>query len=254
MPDAPHKTNQERIEANKLYWNDSALFNSKTWDVAGFIADPTKLAPTVRIDQHALEDVRGKTLPHLQCHFGMDTLSWARLGAKVTGLDISPDAIGIARRLARDTGITATFVESPIYDAPSNLQGQFDIVYTGVGALTWLPDIAAWGKVVAGYVRPGGTFFIRDAHPMLYALDDGRTDGVLSVAHPYFQQDQPVAWESDAVWAGGRKHPPNYSWNHGLGEVFGALTAAGLRIEEFAEHQYMAWQALPQMVEGDDSQ
>ena len=118
-------------------------------------------------------DVRGKTLLHLQCHFGIDTLSWARLGAIVTGADFSPKAIDLATRLAADLGLDARFVESNVYDLPERLEGSFDVVYTSRGVLCWLPDIRGWARVVAHFVKPGGIFFITEAHPIAWALDDG---------------------------------------------------------------------------------
>ena len=127
----------------------------------------------VRLRDYEIEqvgDVRGKTLLHLQCHFGIDTLSWARLGATVTGADFSPKAIDLATRLAADLGLDARFVESNVYDLPERLEGSFDVVYTSRGVLCWLPDIRGWARVVAHFVKPGGIFFITEAHPIAWAL------------------------------------------------------------------------------------
>ena len=119
----------------------------------------------------AVGDVTGRSLLHLQCHFGIDTLSWARLGARVTGADFSPAAIRLARELADDLGFPdARFVESNLYDLPANLEGTFDVVYTSRGVLGWLPDIRGWARVVAHFVAPGGTFFITEIHPVAQRL------------------------------------------------------------------------------------
>ena len=145
-----------------------------------FIADPDYLSDVVAFDRPRLGDLDGLRGVHLQCHIGTDTLSLARLGARVTGLDFSPPALEQARMLARTTGSDTDFVESDVYGAPEVLPpGGFDLVYTGIGALCWLPDIRRWAAVVAELLRPGGRLFIREGHPMLWALDDERDDGVL---------------------------------------------------------------------------
>src|SRR5581483_5137383 len=149
-------------------------------------------------------DVRGKRLLHLQCHFGMDTLNWARLGARVTGLDFSAPAVAQARDLARRIGVAdATFVQSDVYDARSALEGEFDVVYTGIGALCWLPDVRAWARVAASLVAPGGFLYVYEGHPMLWALDAGRDDRQLVVAQPYFERAEPTAWDGAETYVDG---------------------------------------------------
>jgi len=177
---------------NRDYWDDKADFNVATWDVDAFVADPSKLTRIVVADREALGDVRGRSLLHLQCHFGMDTLAWARLGAAVTGVDFSARAVGIATELAARTGLAARFVQADLYAAPSMLQETFDIVYTGGGALCWLPDIRGWAQVVGRMLRPGGAFYIREAHPVLWSLEDERDDAQLVIGRPYFEVAQPI--------------------------------------------------------------
>ena len=178
--------------ANRDYWDGKASFNVGSWDVEGFVADPARLTRIVAVDQEALGDVRGRSLLHLQCHFGMDTLAWARLGAAVTGVDFSPSAIEIAIDLAARTGLAARFVEADLYATPRVLPETFDIVYTGGGALCWLPDIRSWAAVVGRMLRPGGTFYIREAHPVLWSLEDERDDAQLVIGRPYFEVAQPI--------------------------------------------------------------
>jgi SAM-dependent methyltransferase len=239
--------------ANRDYWDDKTRFNVATWDIDAFVADPARLTTIVAADREALGDVRGRSLVHLQCHFGMDTLAWARLGADVTGVDFSPRAIASAINLAARTGLAARFVEADLYATPAALPETFDIVYTGGGALCWLPDIRAWAQVVGRMLRPGGTFYIREAHPVLWSLEDERDDRQLVISRPYFEVAQPTRWEAEAGWD--KNAPPDathYEWNHGLGEIVGALIEAGLVIEALREHQTCLWQALPFMTEGED--
>ncbi len=168
------------LKLNRANWDDRvpAHVASADYAVQRFLDDPAFLSDVVRFDLPLLGDVAGLRGVHLQCHIGTDTVSLARLGASMTGLDFSGAAVAEAGRLATAVGADARFVQADVYDAVGALQpGSFDLVYTGVGALTWLPDIRRWGRVVAGLLRPGGRLFIRDGHPMLYALhvdSDGR--------------------------------------------------------------------------------
>ncbi len=143
----------------------------------------------MRFDAARLGDIAGLDAVHLQCHIGTDTVSLARLGAKLTGLDFSAPALDEGRRLAEAAGAEIEFVESDLYGAPEALgRERFDLVYTGIGALCWLPDVRRWAEVVASLLRPGGRLFIREGHPMLWALTDPREDGLLVVEYPYFEQ------------------------------------------------------------------
>jgi SAM-dependent methyltransferase len=239
--------------ANRHYWDNKASFNVATWDLDAFVADPARLSQIVAADREALGDVRGRSLLHLQCHFGMDTLAWARLGATVTGVDFSPHAITCALDLARRTGLAARFVEADLYATPDMLRETFDIVYTGGGALCWLPDIRAWAAVVAQMLRPGGTFYIREAHPALWSLEDERDDAQLVIGRPYFEVAEPTRWDAEPVWEEAPEvTPAHYVWSHGLGEIVSALIEVGLVIETLREHQSCLWQALPFMVLGED--
>ena len=248
MPlDPPRRT-------NLASWDERVPLHvaSKFYDVAGFKEGRCTLDA---IDVEALGDVRGRTLLHLQCHFGLDTLSWARLGAIVTGVDFSPAAIAAANRLSKETGVPGRFVEAELYDVPAVLNDRFDIVFTGCGALCWLPDIRRWADVVARCLRPGGTFYIREGHPVLWSLDDTPTDGALRIISPYFERAKPSRWVDPRDYAdpeGRLTHNTTYEWNHGLGEIITGLIEAGLRIAELREHRFCDWQALPQMVRGKD--
>jgi SAM-dependent methyltransferase len=240
--------------ANRDYWDVKARFKVATRDVDAFVADPGRLTTIVTADRQALGDVRGRSLFHLQCHFGMDTLAWARLGAAVTGVDFSPRAIPNAIDLAACTGLAARFLESDVNATPSVLQETFDIVYTGGGALCWLPDIPRWAQAVSRMLRPGGTFYIREAHPVLWSLEDERDDAQLVIGRPYFEVAAPTRWDAAPLWD--KEAPPevatHYEWSHSLGEIIGALIEASLVIEALCEHGTCLWQALAFMVEDQD--
>jgi SAM-dependent methyltransferase len=227
---------------------------SQTYDLAGLAADPARLSPVVAYDRPWLGDLTGLDVVHLQCHIGADTISLARIGGNVTGVDFSPSALAVARDLASAGGVEARFVESELYSAPSALGADFDLVYTGVGALNWLPDIAGWARVVAALLRPGGRLYVRDGHPMLYTLYDGVDDDVLRVTLPYFEASGPNRWVEDETYTDGGPiaSPEQYEWNHGLGEIVQAVIDAGLTVTALREHRECEWRALRHLVEGAD--
>jgi SAM-dependent methyltransferase len=240
---------------NRASWDERAPAHARSSDYAveRFLEDPAFISDVVRFDLPLLGDVDGLRGVHLQCHIGTDTISLSRLGARMSGLDFSPPALEQGRRLAAATGAEVDFFEADLYDAVSVLQaGVFDLVYTGIGALCWLPSIARWAAVVSALLVPGGKLFIREGHPMLWALQDARPDGLLVVAHPYFEREQPDVWtdggtyvETDTSFS----HNTTHTWNHGLGEVFTALASSGMRVTAFAEHDSVPWDALPGQME-----
>jgi SAM-dependent methyltransferase len=218
-----------------------------------FASDRAYLSEVVRFDLPLLGDIGGLRGVHLQCHIGTDTVSLARLGAGMTGLDFSPASIAQARRIAALAGADIRFVQAEVYGALTVLEPRsFDLVYTGIGALCWLPDIARWAAVVAGLLRPGGRLFIREGHPMLWALEDGRADNLVVVEYPYFEREEPMVFdeggtyvETDAVFTHNRTH----EWNHGLGEIMTALMTAGMDLTGLTEHDSVPWEALPGQME-----
>ena len=226
---------------------------SDEYDLAGLAADPDRLSPVVTYDRYALADLTGLDAVHLQCHIGTDTVSLARLGARITGVDFSPGALAVARELARECRIDARFVESELYAVTEVLGPDFDLVYTGVGALNWLPDIAGWARVVAGLLRPGGRLYLRDAHPMLLTMDYRRTDDLLSVVEPYFEAEAQFGHHERTYTDGPPvASPGQYQWNHGLGEIVQAVIDAGLTVTALREHRECEWKALDHLVQGDD--
>jgi SAM-dependent methyltransferase len=232
------------LRLNRENWNDRTRVHaaSDAYDLPGFRAGASTLRP-FEIDE--LGAVAGKRLVHLQCHMGQDTLSWARLGAHVTGVEFSEAAIGTARALAADTDLAdrARFAVSDVYEAASALGGErFDIVYTGIGALVWLPDLTRWANVVASLLNEGGVLYLAEFHPLTDILDD---DGH-TVAHDYFD-DQPMVEDYAHTYTDG---PPltktlTVQFLHPLGEVISAIAAAGLRIEFLHEHDYTLFPRYP---------
>ena len=250
-----HRPVEDYAELNRASWDERAPAHaaSRDYGVERFASDPGHLSETVRFDLPLLGDVAGLRGVHLQCHIGTDTVSLARLGADMTGLDFSPASLAQARRIASLAGADVRFVEAEVYDAAGALGPEpFDLVYTGIGALCWLPDIARWAQVVAGLLRPGGRLFIREGHPMLWALDDTRPDGLLAVEYPYFEREGPMVFdeegtyvETEAVFTHNRTH----EWNHGLGEIVTALMSAGMDLTGLVEHDSVPWDALPGQME-----
>jgi len=247
---------------NRANWDERAGAHaaSSGYAIADFSRDPGHLSRVVRFDLPRLGDLTGLRAAHLQCHIGTDTISLARLGATVTGLDFSPESISRARDLAARTGTPASFVVSDVYDAVAVLgRAQFDLVFTGIGALCWLPSITRWAGVVASLLRPGGRLFLREGHPALWSLADPLPpDGSLVIDLPYFERPEPLTWteggtyvETEHVFA----HTTTHEWNHGLGETLTALLGEGLAITGFTEHQSVPWDALPgHMKLGEDGE
>jgi len=243
---------------NRSNWDQRAPAHaaSPDYNVQGFIDDPGLISNVVRFDRPMLGSLSGLRGVHLQCHIGTDTVSLSRLGARMTGLDFSPVSLEQARSLVARTADDVDFVESEVYDAvPALGREQFDLVFTGIGALCWLPSISRWAATVAALLKPGGRLFIREGHPMLWSLADPRSDSLLVVDLPYFERDEPTVWDeggtyvqTDVVFTANTTH----SWNHGLGEILTALVAEGLQITGLAEHDSVPWEALPGQMTRDD--
>ena len=228
-------------------------YGSELYGVERFTSNPDHIGSIVDFDKDIVGDVTGKRLLHLQCHIGTDTLSWARLGADVTGVDFSEKSIEAARRLSRESSTPGRFVVAELYDSPSVVDETFDIVYTGVGAICWLPDIRGWAEVVSSFLEPGGTFFIREGHPIMWALDWEDQEN-LTLKYPYFEGSPPLEFSDDSTYAGegSLEHPKTFDWAHGVAETLQALIDAGLRIDQVADYDFCEWQGIDQMVLGDD--
>lgn len=264
--DGPPASSPER-EANRANWDERVPVHLKAYGAHAFAADPDDISPVVREDLELIRPhlpaprdaslpLAGLDLLHLQCHIGTDTLSLARLGATVTGLDFSPASIAAARDLAARAHLEATFVESDVADATAALHGQaFDVVYTSIGVLTWLPDLRPWAAAIAAALRPGGLFFIREGHPLLGAVDrhgPQAAAGALVIAHPYLATDTPRRYDDGVDYADPHARlsaAVTYEWQHPLSEIVQVLLDAGLVLTSLAEHTTIPWRPLPHMVE-----
>jgi SAM-dependent methyltransferase len=247
----------EHVRANQANWDERVASHLQAYGAEAFADDPHAISSVVATDAEALEpylpggSVQGLKLMHLQCHIGTDTLSWARLGADVTGIDFSPESIQAAHMLAMRAGIAARFETSTVEDSPATVTDRFDVVYTSVGVLVWLPRLDLWAKAVYALLKPGGVFYVRDAHPILNALDYDRDDGLLVLNQPYFASDDPIRYDHGTTYADGDVRLENvttYEWTHSLSEIIQALLAAGLVITAFAEGKTIPWKALPTLI------
>lgn len=244
---------EDPIAANRELWNAwaDAHVGSEFYDVAGFIAGRETIDS---VELEGVGDVDGKSLLHLQCHFGQTTLSWARHGASVVGVDFSPRAIEIARELTAQLELDARFICCEVTDTLKHLDGErFDVVFASYGAISWLPDLKPWAEVIAGALKPGGRFFIAEHHPFLWVFDDCTQELAPPFKYRYFDRNA-LRWEEDGSYAApdsGIK-ATSYSWQHTFDEIVNALIGAGLRITSLREYPYLAFQWFPTMVRGED--
>jgi SAM-dependent methyltransferase len=241
------------FEANRRHWDEAADLHPDT-GFYGFYLDRLRGGGTSlhRIEIDEVGDVRGKSLLHLQCHIGTESISWAKRGAYVTGVDFSAGALAQARRLASECGAEVRFIESYVYDLPAALDETFDVVFTSWGVLGWLNDIDRWGAVVGRHVKPGGIFYIAEFHPLAFIFDEKAPE--LRVAYPYFPGPEPLSDDSDGTYADPQAqlaHRTTYSWPYTLGGVVTALIDAGLQIEFLRERTHCVSQVLDLLVRDD---
>jgi 2-polyprenyl-3-methyl-5-hydroxy-6-metoxy-1,4-benzoquinol methylase len=233
------------VEVNKALWNERTKHHvgSEFYDMPSFMSGNTSLKD---IELGLLGDVTGKKILHLQCHFGQDTLSLARMGAQVTGVDLSDEAINTAIKIAGDLSLNANFICCNIYDLPQHLNEQYDIVFTSYGTIGWLPDMQAWAGIVSRYLKSGGKFVFAEFHPTLWMFDNDFTYAQYS----YFNKEV-IIEEEQGSYAdkGADMKLVSVSWNHGLAEVMQNLMDNGLRIETFTEYDYSPYNCFANTVE-----
>jgi len=250
------------LVANRANWDDRAVIHatSPDYEVRAFVEDPEFLSNVVRFDVPRLGDVRGLDAVHLQCHIGTDTISVARLGARMTGLDLSPQSVAEARSLATAAGADIDYVVSDVYDAPAALGGRtFDLVYVSLGAISWLPSVGRWAQVVDAVLRPGGRLFIRDTHPMLDTMEPDPASGRPMPAWPYFEHPDPVVWNEDVTYvrpAEDNTHAitstESYTWSHGIGETVTAVLRQGMELTRLEEHDSVPFCPFPGLMTCDE--
>jgi len=233
------------IEINKQSWNNrvSSHLRSDFYDVEGFLKGESSLNS---IELELLGDVKGKSILHLQCHFGQDTISLARLGARVTGIDLSDKAIDSAIQLARKANVEATFICCNIYDLPNHLDEQFDFVFTSYGTIGWLPDLNKWAEVVSQFLKPAGKFVFAEFHPVVWMFDDD----FQNIAYSYANTGAIIETESGTYAARDADiRLKNVNWNHGIGEVINSLIKNGLEIDSFNEFDYSPYNCFNHTIE-----
>lgn len=233
------------LDLNRSSWNKRTdiHYSSDFYDVKGFLAGNTSLKD---IELELLGDISGKKILHLQCHFGQDTLSLGRMGAEVTGVDLSDRAIEKANELAKDAGIEARFICCDIYDLPNHLDEKFDIIFTSYGTIGWLPDLTKWASVIRHFLKPGGEFIFVEFHPVVWMFDDD----FQNVAYNYFNKE--VILETEAGTYADRDadiHGDYVMWNHDLSEVINSLLEAGLQLDSFNEFNYSPFNCFKHTVE-----
>lgn len=244
------KEHQKYFEANKELWNKRTAIHkgSSFYNLDGFKKGETVLTP---IELSELGEVIGKKMLHLQCHFGMDSLNWARLGADVTGVDLSDEAINEANQLKDDPlinseGINAKFICCNVYDLKEHLDEKFDIVYTSYGTIGWLPDLVKWAAIVSHFLKTGGTFYMADFHPVLWMFDDEFTN----IKYAYDNQEV-IVTESQGTYTDKNAaiKAKEYGWNHSISEILNALIKKGLSIQHFNEFMYSPYPCFSNVVE-----
>ena len=247
--------NDDYLTANLPWWDERAPAHASSagYGVDRYVDDPGFVGEVVSFDRPRLGDINGQRGVHLQCHIGTDTVSLSRLDAHMTGLDFSAASLEQARRLVARTSDRVDFVHSDVYAAVGALGGQqYDLVFTGIGALCWLPNIHRWAEVVAALLAPGGRLFLREGHPVLWALADPRPDGLLVLEHPYVEHREPMVWDEQGTYVDSEavfEHTVSHEWNHGIGEILSGVLEAGLRLTAFEEHDSVPWDALPGYLE-----
>jgi SAM-dependent methyltransferase len=254
-------TDREFVDANRANWDERVESHLEAYEAASFADNADEITSVVIDDLALLKDSlpsqspQGLRLMHLQCHIGLDTLSWARLGAVVTGIDFSPKSVAAATELAARASIPARFVESSIDDVTTVISERFDVVYTSIGVLPWLPRLDTWAHAIFTLLEPGGVFFVRDAHPMVYAVDFDRTDELV-ITQPYFESGRAIRYDEGTTYADDSVRLENsvtYEWPHSLSEIIQSLLDAGLQITSFGEHRTIPWAALPGLVKDADA-
>ncbi|MBL1213268.1 MAG: class I SAM-dependent methyltransferase [Ignavibacteriae bacterium] len=232
------------FEANKKIWNQKTPFHVKSefYNVEKFKEGAASLMPT---ELEELSDVKGKSILHLQCHFGQDSISLSRMGANVTGVDFSDEAINYAKNLADELDTNTKFLCTNIYDLPDILDEQFDIVFTSYGTIGWLPDIKKWAEIAAKFLRPGGMFYIVDFHPYIMMLDNEFE----FIHYSYFYNANPIVDEYEGSYADQNAPIKNisYGWNHPISEVINSLLSQNLIIKQFNEYPYSHYNCFPNM-------
>ncbi|WP_339703285.1 class I SAM-dependent methyltransferase [uncultured Marixanthomonas sp.] len=241
---------QKEFSTNKETWDKKVAVHaaSKFYDVDAFKKGKSSLN---NFELEALGDISGKSLLHLQCHFGQDTLSWSRMGAKCTGIDISQEAIKLARNLNNEIKQHAQFVCCNVLDTSQYVSEKFDIIFTSYGVIGWLPDLKPWAKMISERLKPDGVFYIVEFHPIAWMFDYLQEPPELKYG---YQQKEVIYEEYNGTYAdeNAKIISKEYGWNHSLGEVVTSLTQAGLEIEFLREHDASPYNIFPGLIKAEN--
>ncbi|MFW5713095.1 MAG: class I SAM-dependent methyltransferase [Brevefilum sp.] len=245
-----HNTPYEQArDGNRALWDELTPVHLRSYCVERFLTGERWLPEKILEE---VGPVQGLSLLHLQCHFGLDTLAWAREGARATGVDFSPIAIDAALELSDRAEIPARFICTDIYNLPQVLDETFDIVFTSIGVLCWLKDLNRWAQIIARFLKPGGMFYIMDGHPFLYTFDD---EGRWQFQIPYFHNEDPYIWDEggpDYMDPSYISHTPSYEWQWTVSDIINAILGAGLRLEFFNEFGALSDPVYPDMTRRED--
>lgn len=239
------KTENNYIEVNKHSWNNRTEIhlNSDFYNLKGFLKGETSLNP---IELEILGDIKGKSILHLQCHFGQDTISLSRLGAEVTGIDLSDKAIESAQKIAKDTNANTEFICCDLYDLENHLDKHFDIVFTSYGTITWLPDLDKWGKLISKFLKPNGIFIFVEFHPVVWMFDEDFE----KIGYNYFNVEAIVETENGTYADKNAEISQSYvTWNHSMSEVISSLLNNSLELKEIKEYDYSPYNVFSNMIE-----
>ena len=243
-----NKKHKEYFNSNQKMWDDRVDVHalSEMYDISSFKAGRNSLT-SIELDE--IGDVSGKKILHLQCHFGQDSLSLSRMGAKVTGVDFSEKAVNYARKLNNEMGLNAEFIHSDVYGLKEKLDEQFDLIYTSFGVIGWLPDLNKWAGIINYFLKPGGIFYMAEFHPFIWTLDH---ENDFKIHYPYFNKKviEEVVEGTYADSNANLKHK-HYSWNHPITDVLTPLLNIGLRLLKFNEFDYSPFDVFPEMKEID---
>ncbi|MFX1313013.1 MAG: class I SAM-dependent methyltransferase [Promethearchaeota archaeon] len=233
--------NEKYFKANQKMWDEFAKehfqIENENYNVKAFLEGKTSLR---KFELKEMGNVKSKTLLHLQCHFGLDTLSWAREGAIVTGVDFSGEAIRLAKLLANEANLAGKFIQINLYNLPKVLFKRFDIVYTSIGVLCWLNDLKMWAEIIAHFLKSGGFFYIAERHPVSKMFDHEHQEE-LQLKYDYFHRSEPTKFVAKGSYASNNSHMDphkEYEWDHSLSDIINSLIQAGLKIEFFNEYPF----------------
>ena len=236
------------FEANKDLWNKRTTVHIKSsfYDLPSFLAGKSSLK---EIELNELGEIAGKSILHLQCHFGMDSLSLARMGAKVVGVDLSDTAIHEAKKLNNDLGLNAEFVCCNLFDLEHHVSEKFDIVFTSYGVIGWLPELNKWAETITHFLKPGGFFYMAEFHPVVWMLDED-----FEKVNYYYHNHELIVVDTQGSYANAEAdiHGKEYSWNHGISEVLNALINRDLQLDFFNEYSYSPYPCFKNIVQGED--